>query len=395
MPRRHKRKKKRFPKFFEEVLGPMAAVDVSGELEPDEQEAIIDPGVRTVGDVPPTTGFPGWALLADDEPTGLVTEIDVPFPEDVSEGAGGGEGPAPSGMFTEDESAGADAIAHYKPWHVWGDDWGIYFFAEPFRDFVAATAQLSGGAYGLFEPFVMGQILEHELTHFEFEVIGTKLEAIHGRPLYRSYLFHRYSTLTRWTGPPWARGPHPGPTEEAIATWREVYYARRKKPTPPRGYQAAASKLADAAPAGYNSWRCADTGNAHLAGIVTATVASLIAGQPQIIPPAHELDAEDLGDVPVYWRGDPALIPATAPPKDFTRPNPARLETWLKKNKAEIQHDRGKGSHVRFTWRGLSGGFSTSRDPVPKAPCQEIATIFGFTNLRDFYLAIASNRVVS
>lgn len=225
-------------------------------------------------------------------------------------------------------------------------------------------------------------------------MVGTKLEAIYETPLYRSYLFERFSRPTRWTGPPWARGPHPGPAEEAIATWREVRYSRRKKPTPPRGYQAAASKLADAAPSGYNAWRCADTGNAHLAGLVTAAVASLIADAAQVVPPAHGLNEEDFGDVPVYWRGDPDLIPSSAPAKDTTRPTPQRLEGWLRKNKAQIQAGRGKGSHMRFTWRGRSAGFSTSRNPVPKAPCREIARMFGFTNLRDFYLAVRSNQVV-
>ncbi|HLH66967.1 MAG TPA: hypothetical protein VKV27_14820 [Solirubrobacteraceae bacterium] len=64
-------------------------------------------------------------------------------------------------MFSEEESAGADAIAHYKPWHVWGDDWGIYFFAGPFRDFVVSTARLSGAPFRGLEPFVMRQIMEH------------------------------------------------------------------------------------------------------------------------------------------------------------------------------------------------------------------------------------------
>jgi hypothetical protein len=50
---------------------------------------------------------------------------------------------------------------------------------------------------------------------------------------------------------------------------------------------------------------------------------------------------------------------------------------------------------MRFTWRDRSGGFSTSRDPVPKQPCEEIASIFGFETLRDLYLAIAANRVVT
>jgi len=57
--------------------------------------------------------------------------------------------------------------------------------------------------------------------------------------------------------------------------------------------------------------------------------------------------------VPVYWRGDPAVIPSSAPAKDTTRPTPKRLETWLKKNQAEIDHARGKGSHVRSTWAWL------------------------------------------
>jgi hypothetical protein len=212
---------------------------------------------------------------------------------------------------------------------------------------------------------------------------------------YRSYLFQRFSSPTRWTGSPWARGPHPGPAEEAIATWREVEYARRKKPTPPRGYQGAASKLADASPPGYNAWRCADAGNAHLAGIVTAAVVPLIANEPHVAPFPHGLDAEDFAEVPIYWRGDPAQIPAATPAKDFTRPTPARLESWLKKNKTQIMRERGKGSHVRFNWRGQTGGFSTSRDPVLKEPCTEIARIFGFNNQRAFYLAVAANRVVA
>jgi hypothetical protein len=375
----------------------MVTVGVPGELTADEGEA-LDPDGRFANEssvAPLTPDAPLWALLPDDEPSGFITEIDVPLPDDVGQGAGGDEGPAPSGMFSEEESAGADAVAHYKPWHVWGEDWGIYFFAEQFRDFSASTAQLAGTSYAEVEPFVMRQILEHELTHFEFEVIGTKLEAIHGVPLYRSYLLYRYSHLTRWTGPPWARGRHPGPTEEALATWREVLYSRRKKPKPPAGYQAAASKLADASPPGYNAWRCGDIGHPHLANLVSATVASLILDAPVVTPLPHELSEEDYSDVPVYWRGDPALIPTAAPAKDFTRPSPKRLVAWLATNNAEIDRGRGKGSHTRFTWRGRSGGFPTTRDPVPKRPCEEIAAIFGFATLRDLYLAISANRVVT
>ena len=45
--------------------------------------------------------------------------------------------------------------------------------------------------------------------------------------------------------------------------------------------------------------------------------------------------------------------------------------------------------------RGRSGGFPTSRETVPKEPCQEIAAIFGFKTVRDLYLAIAAERVVT
>jgi len=194
-------------------------------------------------------------------------------------------------------------------------------------------------------------------------------------------MVRRFSRPTRWTGPPSTRGQHPGPVEEAVATWREVRYGRRKKPTPPRGYQAAASKLVDASPPGYNARRRADSGNAHLSGLVLASLASLIADEPQVVPPAHELDAEDFGDVPVYWRGRPALIASSAPAKDCTRPSPRRLEAWLKKNKAYVERSRGQGAHVGFTWCGQTGFFSTSRDPVPKEPCEQIRVIFGFPKL--------------
>jgi len=213
--------------------------------------------------------------------------------------------------------------------------------------------------------------------------------------LYRSYLFHRYSRPSRWTGRPWARGRHPGPTEEALATWREVHYARRKKPEPPAGYQAAASKLCDASPRGYNAWRCGDTGNPHLANLVSARVCSLILDAPVVTPLTHELSEEDLAGVPVYWRGDPGLIPASAPAKDFTRPTPERLEKWLKRNKAEIHPERGVGSHKGFTWRGRYGEFGTTHDPVPKADCEDVRDIFGFDTLRELYLAIRANRVVT
>src|SRR5438067_1929986 len=112
MPRRHKRKKKRFPRFFEEAVGPIAPIEVPGELTPHEEETV---GADTrVEDVPAPAGFLDWALRPDEDDSGWVTEIDVPFPDDLGEGAGGDEGPAPSGMFSEDESPGVDAIASYR-----------------------------------------------------------------------------------------------------------------------------------------------------------------------------------------------------------------------------------------------------------------------------------------
>src|SRR4051794_26150684 len=98
----------------------MASVDLHGQNTP-EGEAAYEPDVRFAADDSTPEGSAIWALEPDDEESGLITEIDVPFPEDVGEeGRGDDAGPAPSGMFSDAESAGADAIAHYKPWHIWG-----------------------------------------------------------------------------------------------------------------------------------------------------------------------------------------------------------------------------------------------------------------------------------
>jgi hypothetical protein len=94
LPRHYKRKKKRFPKFFEDALGPMVSLDVPGELRPDERE-MLDPDARLSDAVQLPPDLPTWALLPDEEPSGFVTEIDVLFAEDVHAGAGGDEGPSP------------------------------------------------------------------------------------------------------------------------------------------------------------------------------------------------------------------------------------------------------------------------------------------------------------
>lgn len=62
----------------------MVSIHPPVALSPCEQDEVLDPDPRCAVAVPPTTQFPGWALLPDEEDSGLVTEIDVPFPEDVA-----------------------------------------------------------------------------------------------------------------------------------------------------------------------------------------------------------------------------------------------------------------------------------------------------------------------
>lgn len=112
---------------------------------------------------------------------------------------------------------GSDAIACYVPWHSKPARWGIYFFERPFFAFVRQLSTLSGAASAVLAPIVLRQVLFHELCHFRFEVVGSEIEDVVGRPLYLDYLRSRFG---------WPFEGHSGPIEESIATWNEVRYAR-------------------------------------------------------------------------------------------------------------------------------------------------------------------------
>src|SRR4051812_10156300 len=119
-----------FPDFFVAV--------VSGLVE--------DPA----GDAGPTLlnllqGRPApWLLPHSGFDDSAVTEIAVlpvgplePLPElPVPHG--------PTGLFTTARAPGLDAIAAYRPWHFFYDDWGVYIFEREFFGFVRDFATLVG-----------------------------------------------------------------------------------------------------------------------------------------------------------------------------------------------------------------------------------------------------------
>jgi hypothetical protein len=217
------------------------------------------------------------------------------------------------------------AIACYRPWHVDPRQWGIYFFERPFFAFAQDIAATAGLSPSQLAPVVLRQVLFHELEHFRFEVVGSELEDVLGRPLYLDYLGSRF-------GRP-AAGLD-GPVEESLATWREVRFARGKlqgflRPKP-ANYLPAVENAASAAPPGYRDWNeaASDRKREHL----VATVAGLIADRPLATGGwGNWLTEENKKSVPRHWVGDPRLLPSVgALEKSAPQVKVRVFERWLK-----------------------------------------------------------------
>jgi hypothetical protein len=386
----------RFPRFFQDAAHLPPEVDAPHELSPGEEavfaglddwsgsesryaeESRIGPNDRFG---PPHWLFPETADDAGDP----VFDVSVPTLEElaVGEPRPGEEIPdLPSGVFGTSDLPDIDAVAFYAPWHFYGEEWGIYF-TPGFADFLNDIAHYAGQPPSAVEPFVVYQVLAHELTHFEFEVVATELEATLERSLYREYMLLRFALPTRWAA---------SPLEESVATWEEVRFARRRSPPRPKGFSRAVRLIADHSPPGYRDWRVMN--DDRRGSLVTATLAGLIAGQPLLEWPWGDTSTQERGQVPVRWRGDPKWAPSFFAPKSVGRPSPKDLERFLRKNGAELDPKGGKGSHRKFRWRGKIGGYATSRPAVPKAESQQIARIFGFSQVSELYRAIAEARVI-
>lgn len=326
-------------------------------------------------------GPPRWLF---DEPwiQREIRDVDVPALADIEVPAEriGDIPDAPTGPYGTD-IPDVDAVAMYKPWHFFGEDWGIYFVADNFELFVEELAVDAQQPMGVIEPFAFHQLLAHELAHFDFEVVATELEGLLDQSLYREYSFRRYHGSNPW---------RVNPLEEAVATWEEIAFARKRSPPRPKGYLAAVKMLATYAPPGYRDWKLLE--DDRRGSLMTASLASLIADRPLLDWPWGGTTPREAAEVPVRWCGDP--VPHFLMPKSIARPKVRELERFLTKNGAEIIKRGGKGSHRKFRWNGKTGGYATSRPFVPKAECQQIARMFGL-KVNELYTAIAEQRIVT
>lgn len=198
---------------------------------------------------------------------------------------------------------GTDTLAVYLDWHRYDEDWGIYYFDQPFRRFASRLAHGARAPVAIVASAALRQVLFHQFTHFEFEVVATELEGVLDHPLYQDYLSQRVRTQTRWT-------PAGSALEEALATWREVLFTRRRWPTAmskPPDYQAEAERLASLAPDGYRHWTAVDDDATRRE--MTAQLVGLIANRPVKGYRWGRLERDERRQVPRYWVGTPSAIP--------------------------------------------------------------------------------------
>ena len=190
-----------YPEFFEDVRS--AAYELTTDAE------TVD---SPEGRIPDQFAAPwiGAQLPGDQE-----HEVRI----DLGSLAAAGRAPTPAnlvletGRFTATESPGVDAVAAYFPWHFFEASWGIRIYERPFYGFAADLASLAGHPLPTMLPIVLLEVLQHEWTHFAFEVAATEIEDVVDYPLYGSYSRTRYARPTDWST---------GPLEEAVATWAEL-----------------------------------------------------------------------------------------------------------------------------------------------------------------------------
>ena len=245
------------------------------------------------------------------------------------------------------EPPSADMVACYRPWHVWGKGWGIWINEPALRSFTAWIAKSAGIEAATLAPLVLRQVLEHEWTHFSFEVVGAHIEHIlQGVTLYRAYVTWRYSRPSRWS---------PGPLEETVATWHEVQFARRvSRVGIGRSYVDAVEDACSKAPPGYREWRVMDPRGkrGHVRWTegtkVVAGVASNIADRPEdwTIANWRPATSDEKRQVPVNWIGDPGSLSVyAATPKSYGQIPIKSWEKFLRKAGAIIDSRAGKGDH--------------------------------------------------
>ena len=371
-----------YPEFFSNVIAGLGANDAQKPDHPGIDEDRFDASAP-LPDTHPAPWARGEPLFIEDDDD--VTRVDVALdardlldPDAVQVAP---DQEIVEWWFLREKSRArgsmpADAIAVYRPWHLHAEHWGIYVSAEALAAFAGALSTLTSVPPARIAPLALRQILEHEWTHFAFEIAGTEIEDVLGRLVYPDYVLNRFSTpVPRWSN---------GPLEEIVASWAEVTFARHPpngfKSRRPRNYARAVERLLSLCAPGYRDWHWME-GEADAVKI-TAGVASLIAAKPMRTFRWTEVTQEEKSQVPVYWIGDRNLSAAFgAFPKSAGPPAIKRVEKWLRSvlGAREIR-GRGKGSHKRWELpNGRPVGFATSAGFLLPPEAKDLAEAVGLT----------------
>lgn len=278
----------------------------------------------------------------------------------------------------------ADAIAVYRPWHLWEDDWGIYVSEEALTLFTAGLAQLTGASLGQLAPLALRQILEHEWIHFAFEVAAAEIGDALGEAVYVGYVRERFGRAdTRYSI---------GPLEEIVASWAEVEFARNPprgfRRIRPRGYGRAVEHLLSRAGPGYSEWHHMQDWDDAIE--ITIGVISLIADRSLLSYRWGAVADSEKRQVPIVWVGDPAKMAAFgAFPKSVGPPTIRRLKQWLSHIGATPAPRRGKGSHEQWTLpNGRRIGYATSAGFLLPPEARNLADALGITR-HDLFQSVA------
>jgi hypothetical protein len=300
-----------FPQFFEEIAG----------LVPTRRLPEFDPG-------PQSAPWVSGSLATDVESGELVRFANIDD-ADIDDDAWPAVDPAVrSGVRRIAEATGwADAIATYRPWNFFGDAWGITVDGEYLAAFCEEIADQAQVPAPRIAPWVLQQVLEHEYTHFSFEVAAMTVEDLLGEPRYVSYCLDRFGAPNRWSS---------GPLEEAVATFAELEYAASLRPRRGttqlvRAYRDAVHWVNLEAPKGYRDFHRLNHPRDHdrIVADLMAAIADRTVWSGRWWP--GFVSAEEKRQVPLRFVGSfDQMLAFGLLPKSLGQPSIAQFEAWVK-----------------------------------------------------------------
>jgi hypothetical protein len=383
-----------YPRHFEQVA---ARLSFSPEPPPEPRELSEEEARETETDPRPS---PGWADPSEGQqaarwafktsgPDDPMTAFSAVLSLDPT------EQPDPDVMRDDDllidfmdrrygRKPTTDSVASYRPWHVHGRRWGVYFSASYTLALSAATARELGEPVWRVAPLVLRQVLRHELVHFAFEVAGTQIEDVLGCPRYLSYLHDRYRQTSRFGQ---------GPLEEAVASHAEIAFARSRAVTraglSSRGYEAVIARHLLASGPGYKDFGLMrpDSRGSE----VVAEVAASIADRPLSTARWDQVSPAEKRQVPTYWVGDPSgLAIVGGIPKTAAAPSIRATERWLRRIGATLDLNGGKGSHAKATLpSGRVVTYARGHGALLRPEARKLAQAVGLRNERELFLAVS------